>query len=216
MKKIIAIWSIGLLSITQPVSAQNDAKAKSILDAVTQKVNSFKSMKANFSLNLASANGKTKQTKTGTFSMKGSKYRISIQGQEIICDNKTVWTYIKENNEVQISTYNPSEQTISPTKLITNFYDKEYKFKYLGVKKSGGKNCDAIELTPLNASKQFKRVEILVDKATNTIAGGNITEKNGNNYTYTISNFTGNAPVDDKTFFFDPKAYKGIEVVDLR
>jgi chaperone LolA len=216
MKKIIGLLSIGIICFNQPLFAQNDAKAKSILDAVTKKVNSFKSMKANFTLNLESANGKTKQSKSGIFFMKGSKYRISIQGQEIICDNKTVWTYIKENNEVQINNYNPNEQTISPTKLITNFYDKEYKYSYIGTKKSGGKNCDAIELTPINASKQFKRVEILVDKSTSTIAGGNITEKNGNQYTYTISNFTGNAPVDEKLFFFDPKAYKGIEVVDLR
>lgn len=216
MKKLIGILSIGLISIAQTTLAQNDAKAKTILDNVTKKVNSFKSMKANFSLNLTSANGKTKQSKSGTFLMKGSKYRINIQGQEIICDNKTVWTYIKENNEVQINNYNPNEQTISPTKLITNFYDKEYKYKYIGIKKAGGKNCDAIELTPINTSKQFSKVEILVDKASGTIAGGSITEKNGNNYTYTISNFVGNAPVEDKLFFFDPKAYKGIEIVDLR
>lgn len=216
MKKLIGILSIGLISIAQPTLAQNDAKAKTILDNVTKKVNGFKSMKANFSLNLTSANGKTKQSKSGTFLMKGSKYRINIQGQEIICDNKTVWTYIKENNEVQINNYNPNEQTISPTKLITNFYDKEYKYKYIGTKKAGGKNCDAIELTPINTSKQFSKVEILVDKASGTIAGGSITEKNGNNYTYTISNFVGNAPVEDKLFYFDPKAYKGIEVVDLR
>lgn len=216
MKKLIGILSLGLFTMTQPVLAQTDAKAKSILDAATQKVNSLKSLKANFTLNLASANGKTKQSKSGTFYMKGSKYRISIQGQEIISDNKTVWTYIKESNEVQINNYNPSEQTISPTKLITNFYDKEYKYKYAGTKKSGTKTCDAIELTPINTSKQFSKVEVLVDKASGTIAGGSITEKNGNRYTYTISNFAGNAAVDDKLFTFDPKAYKGVEVVDLR
>lgn len=216
MKKLIGILSLGLFAFAQPAVAQNDAKAKAILDGVTKKVNSLKSLKANFSLNLTSANGKTKQSKSGTFLMKGTKYRINIQGQEIICDNKTVWTYIKESNEVQINNYNPNEQTISPTKLITNFYDKEYKYKYAGTKKSGTKTCDAIELTPINAGKQFSKVEILVDKATSTIAGGSITEKNGNNYTYTISNFTGNAPVDDKQFVFDTKAYKGVEVVDLR
>ncbi|MBL7711297.1 MAG: outer membrane lipoprotein chaperone LolA [Chitinophagaceae bacterium] len=216
MKKLIGILSLGLLTMTQPLLAQTDAKAKSILDAATQKVNSLKSLKANFTLNLASANGKTKQSKSGTFYMKGSKYRISIQGQEIISDNKTVWTYIKESNEVQINNYNPSEQTISPTKLITNFYDKEYKYKYVGTKKSGAKTCDAIELTPINTTKQFSKVEVLVDKASGTIAGGSITEKNGNRYTYTISNFAGNAAVDDKLFTFDPKAYKGVEVVDLR
>lgn len=216
MKKLIGILGLGLLSITHNAIAQTDAKAKSILDAVTKKVNGLKSLKANFSLNLSGGNGKTKQSKSGTFYMKGSKYRISIQGQEIICDNKTIWTYIKDNNEVQISNYNPNEQTISPTKLITNFYDKEYTYKYAGTKKVDNKTCDAIVLTPNNTNKQFKKVELFVDKATSTIVGGSITEKNGNLYTYTISNFVSNATVDDKMFSFDPKAYKGIEVVDLR
>lgn len=216
MKKLIGILSLGIFSIAQPAMAQTDAKAKQILDAVTKKVNGLKSLKADFTLNLSSANGKTKQSKSGTFYMKGSKYRINIQGQEIISDNKTVWTYIKESNEVQINNYNPNEQTISPTKLITNFYDKEYKYKYIGTKKSGTKTCDAIELTPINSAKQFSKVEMLVDKASGTIAGGSITEKNGNQYTYTISNFTGDAPVDDKLFTFDTKAHKGVEVVDLR
>lgn len=216
MKKLLGIFALGMLSLTYNASAQTDAKAKAVLDNVTKKVNSLKTIKANFSLNLASANGKTKQSKSGTFYMKGSKYHISIQGQEIICDNKTVWTYIKESNEVQISNYNPSEQTISPNKLITNFYDKEYKYKYAGTRKSGNQQCDVVELTPVAAGKQFSKVEILVDKTSSTIAGGSITEKNGNKYNYTISNFTGNAPLEDKFFTFDPAAYKGVEVVDLR
>lgn len=207
---------MALLTAVQPTAAQTDAKAKSILDAVTQKVNGLKSLKANFTLNLAGANGKTKQSKSGTFFMKGQKYKILIQGQEIICDGKTVWTYVKDNNEVQISNYNPSEQTISPNKLITNFYDKEYKYKYAGIKKSGVRNCDAIELTPNNTDKQFSKVEILVDKATNTIAGGSITEKNGNHYTYTISNFSSNAAITDDQFTFNTQTHKGVEVVDLR
>lgn len=216
MKKTVWILCVALLSLSYTSHAQNDPKAKAILDAVTKKVNSLKTIKANFTLNLSSANGKTKQSKSGTFMMKGNKYRINIQGQEIICDNKTVWTYIKENNEVQISNYNPNEQSISPAKLITNFYDKEYKYKYVGTKKLGAKTCDVVALSPINTAKQFKSVELLVDKASSTITGGSITEKNGNHYTYSISNFVGNSTIDDKQFTFNPKAYKGIEEVDLR
>jgi len=216
MKKLIGILAIGVCTALQPVSAQNDAKAKTILDAATKKVNGLKSLKANFTLNLAAGNGKTNQSKTGSFSMKGTKYRISLQGQEIICDGKTIWTYVKDNNEVQISNYNPNEQTISPAKLFTNFYDKEYKYKYVGAKKVGSKNMDVIELVPTAGNKQFSKVELMVDQASSTISGGSITEKNGNHYTYTISNFTPNANIADNQFTFDTKAYKGVEVVDLR
>ena len=216
MKKILTLCMIAILSIVQTANAQNDAKAKAILDAVSKKVSSLKSLKANFALHLAGANGKINDTKKGTFFMKGQKYRVTLPGQEIICDNKTIWTYLKDANEVQVSDYSPSEQTISPAKLFTNFYDNEYNYKYAGVRKVNGKNCDIIEMRPKNKSKQFSKVELAIDKGSNTIAGGNIYEKNGNKYQYDVSGFTPNASLGDDVFTFNAKKYPGVEVVDLR
>ena len=215
MRKFLTLTLLTLGLTMQAVYAQ-DAKAKTILDAVSKKVNGLKSLKANFALHLSGANGKVKDTKRGSFVMKGQKYRVNLGGQEIICDNKTVWTYMKDNNEVQVNNYNPNEQTISPAKLFTNFYDKEYSYKYVGTRKVNGKNCEVIELTPTNKSKQFSKIELAVDKANNTIVGGNVWEKNGNKYQYEVSGFTPNAPVADNTFTFDPKKYPGVEVVDMR
>jgi outer membrane lipoprotein-sorting protein len=215
MRKIAGLGMVVLLAMAQPVMAQNDAKAKTILEAVSKKVNTLKSLKANFALHLNGSGGKVKDTKKGTIYMKGSKYRVSLGGQEIICDNKTVWTYTKDANEVQVSNYNPNEQTISPAKLFTNFYDKEYNYKYIGAKKVGGKNCDVVELTPNNKSKQFKKVELAVTKD-NVIAGGRIWEKNGNEFQYEVSGFTPNANMDDALFSFEKKKYPGVDVVDLR
>lgn len=217
MKKIL---SLGLLLImicaVQPLFAQTDTKAKAVLDAVSKKVNGLKSLKANFALHLTGANGKVSDSKKGTFSMKGQKYHVVLGGQEIICDNKTVWTYTKDANEVQVNNYNPNEQTISPAKLFTNFYDKEYKYRYVGERKVNGKNCDVIEMTPTNTAKQFKKIELAVDKASSTIVGGNLWEKNGNQYQYEISGFTPNATIADTYFTFNAKQYPGVEVVDLR
>ena len=215
MKRLLVLCAVALCSISQPAFAQNDAKAKSILEAVSKKINGLKSLKANFALHLLSANGKTKQTKKGSFFMKGPKYRVSLGDQEIICDNKTVWTYVKAANEVQVSSYNPNDQTLSPTKLFTNFYDKEYKYRYIGKKKVSGKNCDMIELVPTGSGKQFSKVELAVDQS-HTIVGGNVFEKNGNQYKYEVSGFTPNANVSDAIFSFDKKKYPGVEVVDLR
>lgn len=215
MKKLLAAATLALCIMVQPAMAQTDAKAKAILEATSKKVNSLKSVKANFALSLAAGNGKVKDTKKGTFYMKGQKYHVTLGGQEIICDTKTVWTYNKETNEVQVSTYNPNEQTISPAKLFTNFYDKEYKYKYTGTRKINGKDCDVVELTPTGSGKQFSKIELAVDK-TSTIVGGNVWEKNGNQYKYDISGFTPNAPVTDAMFTFDAKKHPGVEVVDLR
>lgn len=215
MRKFLTLTVLALGLTFQAAHAQ-DAKAKAILDAVSKKVNGLKSLKANFALHLSGANGKVNDTKKGSFVMKGQKYRVTLAGQEIICDNKTVWTYIKDNNEVQVNNYNPNEQTISPAKLFTNFYDKEYSYKYAGTRKVNGKNCDIVEMTPTNKSKQFSKIELAVDKSNNTIVGGNVWEKNGNKYQYEVSGFTPNAPVADNVFSFDPKKHPGVEVIDMR
>jgi chaperone LolA len=217
MKKILSVCALALGFAAQPALAQTDAKAKTILDGVTKKMNSMKSLKAGFTLKLTGGKGgKVTDSKTGTIAIKGQKYHVLLGGNEIICDNKTIWNYNPDAKEVTITTFNPSEQSISPAKLLTNFYDKEYKYKYTGEKKSAGKNYDAIELSPTDNSKQVSKVELLVDKKTSMIAGGTIWSKNGNKTEYSISNVVANANVPDTYFTWDAKAHPGVENNDLR
>jgi outer membrane lipoprotein carrier protein len=215
--KLLALSILVVLCVARPAMAQNDPKAKAVLDGVSKKVNSLKSLKAGFMLNLSGGKGgKINDSKKGTISLKGQKYHVLLSGQEIICDNKTIWTYNKEAKEVQVSNFNPAEHTMSPAKLFTNFYDKEYNYAYKGERKENGKNCDVVELSPIDKSKSFSKIELLVDKSTSFIACGNIWEKNGNKYKYAITSFSPNAPVPDNEFAWDAKAHPGVEVVDLR
>lgn len=217
MKKIVAFFTLALFIAANSASAQTDSKAKAVLETVTKKMNSLKSLKANFTLKITGGKGgKVTDSKKGNISLKGQKYHLQLNGQEIICDNKTIWTYNPDAKEVTVSNFNPSEQSISPAKLLTNFYDKEYKYKYAGERKEGGKNCDVIELSPIDASKPVSKIELLVDKATAMIAGGNIWSKNGNKTEYSISNITPNAVIPDSYFAWDAKAHAGVEVNDLR
>lgn len=214
MKKILILCALAVGALAHTATAQTDAKAKGILDAAYKKISSLKTVKADFTLELKG--GGVNDKKAGTFYMKGPKYRVSIAGQEIICDNKTVWTYVKATNEVQVTDYNPDAQTISPTKIFSsNIFDKEYNYKYAGERKVNGKVCDIIELTP-KTGKGFTKVEMAVSKDKN-IVGGQIQEKNGNSYRYDIKNYTPNSPaVTDATFAFDAKKHPGVEVIDLR
>lgn len=214
IKNIIAATAL-LLFVGQTASFAQDAKAKSILESASKKMSSLKTLKANFTLKLLGKTGNVRETQKGSLLMKGVKYHITLAKQEIICDGKTVWTYMKDAKEVQVSNYNPEEQSISPTKLFTNFYDKEYNYKYIGSKKVVGKACDVIEMTPKSTAKQFSKVELAFDK-NSTITGGTISEKNGNQYAYEVAGFITNPAIADSQFSFDTKAHPGVELVDLR
>ncbi len=216
-----AIFLFSLLS-TLSAAAQpkgmgkNDADAKKILDGVSAKFKSYKTVTAKFNLKIENASGKIEGSKTGTVNMKGNKYRISVTGQEIFFDGSNIWTYDKSSNEVEITKFDPSANAITPQKLFTNFYDKDFLYKLNGESKSGGKTLQEIELTPMDKSKPFFKVLLSVDKVSQTIVSTKVFEKNGNRYTYTVSSMKPNSPISDDVFVFDAKNYPKVEVIDLR
>ncbi len=196
---------------------QNDPNAKKILDAVSSKFKTFTGVQASFSFTQEDAKGKVLGVKKGTLYMKGTNYRISItNGQDIFCDGINVWTYDKAANEVTISKLDPSQNTITPQKLFTNFYDKDFLYKLNGEKKEPGKTLQEIELTPYDKTKPFFKVYVLIDKASQTISSTKVLEKSGNKYTYAVSSMNGKANLPSTHFVFDKKKYPGVEVIDLR
>ena len=197
------------------VFAQGDKKAKDILSGVSSKYRSYKSMKADFSYTLENPTAKIKETQSGSIILSGAKYRLAIAGQEVICDGKTIWTYMKEAKEVQVNTVDPAEGGIKPNEIFT-MYEKGFLYKFVDEKKVGGKVQQNIELTPTDKSKNFFKIKLTVDKASKQIVKSVIFEKTGNRYTYAIKEFTPNFAVNAGTFMFDAKKYPGVEVVDLR
>ena len=221
MKTIISLCIVllfAVVSFAQPKNmGQSDPAAKKILDAVSNKFKSFKAVQAIFSFKNEDGKGKVLGIKKGSLFTKGNKYRVSITGgQDIFCDGNNIWTYDKSANEVTISKFDPSQNTITPQKLFTNFYDKDYLYKLNGEKKEAGKVLHEIELTPYDKTKSFFKVLVWVDKKTQAIYSTKVLEKSGNKYTYTVSSLNGNASVNDTQFVFDKKKYPGVEVVDLR
>jgi outer membrane lipoprotein-sorting protein len=195
---------------------KNDAAAKKILDAVSAKFRSFKTVTAKFNLKIENSAGKVQGTKSGVVNLKGTKYRINVTGQEIYSDGNTAWTYDKSGNEVQINKVERSATTITPQKMFTNFYDKDFLYKTNPDVKVGGKLMQEIELTPIDKTKPFFKVLVNIDKGTQTIRQTKVFEKNGNRYTYSIVSMQTNTALPDALFAFDPKKYPKVEIVDLR
>ncbi|MBL7770462.1 MAG: outer membrane lipoprotein carrier protein LolA [Flavipsychrobacter sp.] len=217
MNKILTLVAlligIGSLNTSQ---AQSDPAAKQILDGVSAKFKSFKAVQSGFTLKVEDGKGKLQGEKSGVVFMKGGKYRVNISGQEIYSDGTNVWTYDKGANEVTITKMEAGQNSLTPQKLFTNFYDKDFLYKLNGEKKVGNRQMQEIELTPIDKSKAFHKVYLLVDKAQKSIHSAKILEKNGNVYTYTVSNFNGKAVIPDAQFIFDKKKYPGVEEIDLR
>ena len=192
-----------LISGSVVIAQTNDPAAKKVLDAVSAKFKTFSSVQAGFSYKVEDAKGKTMSTKTGTVWMKGNKYRVSFGGQEIFSDGNTIWNYDKNSNEVTINNVDASGSALTPQKLFTNFYDKDFLYLLNGEKKVGAKTLQEIEMTPTDKSKPFHKVYLQVDKTTKTIYSTKVLENGGNRYTYTVSNMKTNGALTDNQFAFD-------------
>jgi outer membrane lipoprotein-sorting protein len=215
MKKFTLLAGL-VLSMFVAFSQGNDPAAKKVLDAVSNKFKTYKAVQSTFTLQIEDAKGKVQGVKKGTVYMKGPKYRVSITGQEIFSDGKDVWTYDKGANEVTITQLDASGSGITPQKLFTSFYDKDFLYKLNGEVKQGKKTLQEIEMTPVDKTKAFHKVYLLVDKKTQTIYSTKVLEKNGNKYSYTVNSLNGKAAVKDDMFVFNKKNYPGVEEVDLR
>lgn len=220
MKKILilpALLFVAVLGNAQNCATKNtDAAAKKVLDAVSAKFKTFKTVSGKFTLKSENAAGKTLSSKSGQVYLKGNKYRVSITGQEIFCDGTTTWTYDKAANEVTVTKTDMSATSITPQKMFTNFYDKDFLYKLNGEKSEGGKVLQEIEMTPCDKNKPYHKVYVYVDKAGNTIVKTKVLEKSNNKYTCAVSSLTPNAAVSDAMFTFDKSKYPGVEVIDLR
>lgn len=212
MNKIITFVVATLFAIQ--VNAQDDPKAKTILDNLSKKTKAYTSIKAEFLLTITSKKDGVNESQSGSIQLKGNKYNLSIKGQEVISDGKTVWTYIKESEEVHINTISNDENdgTFSPDKLFT-LYETGFKYKYVEEKN----NIHSINLYPKDASsKAFHRITLFVDKIKNEIKEVKVYGKDGSESTYKIKTFIANTALADSLFTFDKAKHPKVEIIDLR
>ena len=211
MKQILMLVAV-LFSFT--AIAQKDPKAKAILDKVSTNFKTLKTVQGNYSLAVTNRAGKSAGNKTGKIYLKGQKYLITETSLQIMSDGKKIWRYDGDANEVTISNASDLGDGITPQKLFTNFYDKDFIYKLNGNVKQGTKTVAEIEMTPTDKRKNFFKVYLYVDEAQKMIVSSKIFENSGNIYTYSMSGLKTNAPLDDNLFVFNKAKYPGVEEIE--
>jgi outer membrane lipoprotein-sorting protein len=211
MKQFFTMCLVALVAV--PVWGQNDPAAKSLLDKVSKKFKSLTSVQGNYSLTVTNRAGKPAGKKSGQIFVKGQKYKITEQSLQIYCDGKKIWKYEPAANEVSVSAVEESNQGITPAKLFTNFYDKDFLYKLNGPSTVNGKKVQEIEMTPTDKRKTFFKVYLYIDEIQNMIVSSKIYENSGNIYNYAISNVKTNQAMADNMFVFDKAKFPGVEEI---
>jgi outer membrane lipoprotein carrier protein len=217
-KKKATVAKVSAKPATAPASAevaQKDPRAEKTLNEMSKKYQAMKAYSASFTQNLENPNSKLKETMKGDITVMGNKFKLAMDGHEVINNGTTVWTYMKGDNEVNISDYDPSDEEITPNQIY-NMYKKGYKYSFVKEEKQGGQVYEIIELTPEDRSNPVFKVELTINQKDKTLKSWKMFRNNGNRYTYTITKFTPNPEVAAADFTFDKNKYKGVRVIDLR
>src|SRR4051812_8944923 len=120
MRKI-RLMLLMLSLVTYGARAQNDPKAKKILDEVSSRLKSYKGINAGFTLVSKNRAGKINNNAAGKILIKGNKYYIRQGAVEIFSDGNKTWNY-NGNDEVTVSPVDASDDALTPQTLFTNFY----------------------------------------------------------------------------------------------
>jgi len=192
-----------------------DPKAQEILDNVSKTYSEFTSIKADFDMIIDIPDTDDDEKQSGTVTIQGESYKLLLEGTQIITDNNTLWTYLEDVNEVQISYYEPEEGTITPSQIFT-IYEEDFTYFYHDQEKEDGKVFEMVDLTPNDKDKPYFKIRMWIDAKTNLISKAKVFDKNGNRYIYKINNFESDVKLGEGFFNFDLAQYEDIEVIDLR
>lgn len=193
-----------------------DPKAKTILDKVSAKNKAYKTIKGDFIIILENKRDNIKDTQKGFFWLKGNKYKIDLPASTIFFDGKTQWTYLKEDNEVNIT--NPDtndENTLNPAKIFS-IYEKDFKIRFIREKFEKTRAIYEIDLYPKDLKKDFSMINLKIDKDKMQIFSMKRVGKDGTDFYIQLNNIIPNEDIADNFFVFDKTKYPKVEVNDMR
>ena len=178
--------------------------AKEVLDKTANAVSNPSGISANFKM--AGGMGNV----SGTISVKGKKFQATTAMATVWFDGKTMWTYMKNNEEVNITTPNDEQlQRINPYNFI-NLYKKGYD-----ITMSKSSTAYTVHLTAqAQNSNKIQELFITVDKK--SYHPTQVKMLQGKKWTtFDISNLKAQK-LADSIFTFNAKDFPSAEVIDLR
>lgn len=206
MKKLILV-AVAIMTFMAG-QAQSADKATALLDEVSSKVESYKNIVIEFKYALENTAENIKHETRGDVSLQGEKYLLNIMGTTRLFDGKKLYTIIPEDEEINVSTYDPKkDQDITPSKMLT-FYNDGYKAKWGPTQDIKGRKIQYIQLTPIDSKAEIKEIQLGIDKQTKNIYNLIQTQDNGTKITITVNSFKTDQPLPQSLFEFKESRYK--------
>ncbi len=190
--------------MTLGIYAGETPDARKVLDKTAAVVGKKTGAQANFQI----ANAKIGNT-SGTIAIKGNKFNARTPQATVWFNGKTQWTYMKNTDEVNVTTPTQAQQTQMNPLTFINLYKTGFK---LSMKTVEGKY--EVRMQAENKSRSIQEMYIVIDPKTYVPTQVRMRQKDSWT-TINISNFKA-VSQSDAIFTFNQKDFPSAEIVDLR
>jgi outer membrane lipoprotein carrier protein len=209
------LYSLLFLSILCAFKPAQDGLS---LDSILESINWTDTFQATFIYTSQEVNDPQQEELEpiqGQIWVKGPKYHLILDEQEIICNGQVTWNYLPQANEVQISTYEPDQEALDPVKLLT-LYKTGLLPVSLKTQSIDDQPCDIIEFTVQDPKSLYTKLKLVLDLQLKQIKSLEALDTNGYYHSFFITSFKPRTDLADAYFEFNPTRYQDVEVVDLR
>lgn len=213
------IFLIGLILTVAFLSvAQNDNKARQILNEVSEKSRSHNTISAEFIFTMENQEMDIDEKNEGSIKLKGQKYVVELPdiGVQVFSDGKTIWNYMADGNQVTISNMEDENSELMDPSSIFTIYEKGFRSEFIGEKSKNNKTVYEIELFPDADEYEVTKISLLIDKNQMMISSATLHGNDGNLYGIEVVRMETDDDVSDSYFVFNPDQFNDIEIIDFR
>ncbi len=217
MRIITQLLALLMLTGTSLVFGQDEKKAKSILDQLSEKFTNTSAFRAKFTFKIMSSGQLEDTPYDGEVVVKGEDFRISMDDAsetEFFKSGETLW--LKRSNVVNISNYDPSQIGYMNISNIFDLYKKGVNLEYIGDGSLNGRPIHRVKLIAKQDNEYFKDIVMVIDRERNELMNCLISDRYGTEYEIELSGFETGITVSDSYFVFNEAEYPGVQVDDAR
>ena len=179
--------------------------AKSVLDKAAAEFRKCPSVDVTFEVAIGN------DTDNGTILLQGNKFHTRLTNTTTWFDGKTMWSYVKDNEEVNVTEPKPAQLAkMNPYEFI-DMYKKGYDIAF-------GTNTKAyfeVVLTSTNAKNSIQKAIIRINRMnyqpTYIIMGGSKAD-----IEIKVTSYKKGKKQADSTFRFNKSKYPNADIIDLR
>ena len=177
--------------------------AQKVLDKAAAVVSNKSGAQASFTIKGPNLNA------NGNIAIKGKKFHATTPQATIWFDGTTQWTYMKNNDEVNVS--NPSEAQLAAINPYNFIYMYKKGYSYTMTKKDGSYE---VHLTATDKKRGIQEMYLVINQKTYVPSQVRMKQQKGWT-TIDIRNFK-KANLADGMFRYNSKDYPQADIIDLR